>query len=134
VTTARQVGGFHTASVVGADPDADPPWMATAHIAGPSLAEAIARRGALEEAEVRRLGAGLAEGVAAIHECGLIHRDLKVTGSNAVIGTLRYMSPEQLNGHELTPQGDVFALGTILAFAATADGNGHSYLWHITYG
>ncbi len=145
VAAARQVGGFHTAAVVGADPDADPPWMATAYIAGPSLAEAIAQRGPLDEAGVRQLGAALAEGLAAIHDCGLIHRDLKpgnviladdgpriidfgiakgadataLTGSSAVIGTLRYMSPEQLNGRELTPQSDVFALGTVLAFAAT---------------
>jgi peptide/nickel transport system substrate-binding protein len=145
VATARQVGGFHTAAVVGADPDADPPWMATAYIPGPSLAQAVAEGGPLDEAGVRRLGAALAEGLAAIHECGLIHRDLKpgnviladdgpriidfgiakganataLTGSSAVIGTLRYMSPEQLNGHELTPQSDVFALGTVLAYAAT---------------
>jgi eukaryotic-like serine/threonine-protein kinase len=42
VAAARQVGGFHTAVVVDADPDADPPWMATAYIAGPSLAAAVA--------------------------------------------------------------------------------------------
>jgi WD40 repeat protein/predicted Ser/Thr protein kinase len=145
VAAARQVGGFHTAAVVGADPDADPPWMATAYIPGPSLAEAVAGGGPLDEAGVRELGAALAEGLAAIHDCGLIHRDLKpanviladdgpriidfgiasgagataLTGSNAVIGTLRYMSPEQLNGHELTTQSDVFALGAILAYAAT---------------
>ena len=145
VAAARQVGGFHTAAVVGADPEADPPWMATAYIPGPSLADAVARRGPLDRAEVGRLGAALAEGLAAIHECGLIHRDLKpgnvilaedgpriidfgiargadataLTGSSAVIGTLRYMSPEQLNGQELTPQSDVFALGTVLAYAAT---------------
>jgi serine/threonine protein kinase len=145
VAAARQVGGFHTAAVVGADPDADSPWMATAYIPGPSLAETIAQHGPLDEAEVRKLGAALAEGLAAIHDCGLIHRDLKpgnviladdgpriidfgiakgtdataLTGSSAVIGTLRYMSPEQLNGHELTPHSDVFALGTVLAFAAT---------------
>jgi serine/threonine protein kinase/WD40 repeat protein len=145
VAAARQVGGFHTAAVVGADPDADPPWMATAYIPGPSLAQAVAEGGPLDEAGVRRLGAALVEGLAAIHECGLIHRDLKpgnviladdgpriidfgiakgadataLTGSSAVIGTLRYMSPEQLNGHELTPQSDVFALGAVLAYAAT---------------
>jgi WD40 repeat protein/serine/threonine protein kinase len=145
VDAARQVGGFHTAAVVGADPDADPPWMATAYIPGPTLAEAIARRGPLDEAGVRELGAALAEGLAAIHACGLIHRDLKpgnvilagdgpriidfgiakstdataLTGPNAVIGTLRYMSPEQLQGQQLTPHNDVFALGAILAYAAT---------------
>jgi hypothetical protein len=42
VAAARQVGGFHTAAVVGGDPGADPPWMATAYIPGPSLAEAVA--------------------------------------------------------------------------------------------
>jgi hypothetical protein len=145
VAAARQVGGFHTAGVVGADPDADPPWMATAYIPGPSLAEAVAQGGPLGEAEVRQLGAALAEGLAAIHECGLIHRDLKpsnvimaddgpriidfgiakgadataLTGSGAVIGTLRYMSPEQLQGQELTARSDVFALGAVLGYAAT---------------
>ena len=102
-------------------------------------------RGPLDEAGVLQLGAALAEGLAAIHDCGLIHRDLKpsnviladdgpriidfgiarsadftaLTGSGAVIGTLRYMSPEQLQGQEVTTQSDVFALGTLLAYAAT---------------
>ena len=53
VAAARQVGGFHTAAVVGADPGADPPWMATAYIPGPSLAEAVAQQGPLDEAAVR---------------------------------------------------------------------------------
>jgi serine/threonine protein kinase len=152
VAIARQVGGFHTAAVVGADPEADPPWMATAYIPGLSLAETIAGRGPLDEAAVRELGAALAEGLAAIHDCGIIHRDLKpanviladdgpriidfgiakganataLTGSGAIIGTLRYMSPEQLHGHELTTQSDVFALGAVLAYAAI--GHGHVVL------
>ena len=56
VAAARQVGGFHTAAVVGADPGADPPWMVTAYIPGPSLAETIAQDGPLDEAAVRKLG------------------------------------------------------------------------------
>ncbi|WP_243766785.1 hypothetical protein [Streptomyces sp. GC420] len=37
VAAARRVGGFHTAPVVDADPDGDPPWLATAYIPGPTL-------------------------------------------------------------------------------------------------
>jgi serine/threonine protein kinase len=145
VAAARQVGGFRTALVVDADPDAPAPWMATAYIPGPSLATAIAEQGPFDEAGTRRLGTALAEGLAAIHACGLIHRDLKpgniilgadgpyiidfgiakhtdmtsITGSDMIIGTLRYMSPEQLGGQELTPLSDVFSLGVVLAYAAT---------------
>jgi serine/threonine protein kinase len=151
VEAARKVGGFITAQVVDAKPDATPPelpWMATAYIPGPSLAQAIAERGKLSEADVRRLGAALAEGLAGIHVHGYIHRDLKpgnvvlapdgpriidfgivkiadatsLTAPDTVIGTPEYMSPEQLNGQELTNQCDIFALGGVLTCAAT----GHS--------
>jgi serine/threonine protein kinase len=145
VAAARQVGGFYAALVVDADPNAASPWMATAYISGPTLAAAVIQRGPFDEPRVRELGAALAEGLAAIHACGLIHRDLKpgnvilaedgpriidfgiakgtgtttLTGSGAIIGTVQYMSPEQLNGQELTPASDVFALGMVLAHAAT---------------
>ena len=42
VAAARKVGGFYTAPVVDADPDGDPPWLATAYIPGPSLDAAVA--------------------------------------------------------------------------------------------
>ncbi|WP_190860559.1 protein kinase [Actinomadura sp. RB99] len=145
VEAARRVGGFHTAQVVDADPRADPPWMVTAYIPGPSLHEAVADHGPLRAEVVRELGAGLAEGLAAIHACELVHRDLKpgnviladdgprvidfgiaraldistMTASGAVLGTYAYMSPEQVRGEPVGPAGDVFALGAVLAFAAT---------------
>ena len=148
VEAARRVGGFHTALVIDADPDADPPWMVTAYIPGPSLHGAVTAHGPLDAQAVRTLGAGLAEGLAAIHACGLVHRDLKpgnvilaadgpriidfgiastqdaskVTATGAVLGTYAYMSPEQVNGYKPEPASDVFALGAVLGFAAT----GHS--------
>jgi len=146
IEAARRVGGFHTASVVDADPAADPPWMVTAFIHGPSLQQAVAEGGAFSLERVCRLGAGLAEGLAAIHACGLVHRDLKpsnviladdgpriidfgiaraaeaspMTTAGMVVGTYSYMSPEQLRGEVAGPASDVFALGCTLAFAATA--------------
>lgn len=144
VRAAQSVGGFHTAHLVDASPDADPPWMVTAFIAGPSLHAAVRDGGLLTTAAAAALGAGLAEGLAAIHRCGLLHRDLKpgnilmaadgpriidfgiarpleastLTGRDVLVGTYSYMSPEQYRGDPLTPASDVFALGCVLAFAA----------------
>ncbi|MHA7958488.1 WD40 repeat domain-containing serine/threonine protein kinase [Streptomyces sp. L500] len=148
VDAARQVGGFHTAQVVDADPDAASPWLVTAFIPGPTLHQVVRERGPLTPDAVLRLGAGLAEGLAAIHGCGLVHRDLKpgnvilaedgpriidfgiaravdassLTATGAVIGTYAYMSPEQIRADRAGPASDVFALGSVLGFAAT----GHS--------
>src|SRR5262249_49624406 len=77
IEAARRVGGFHTAPVVDAHPPAAPAWLVTAYIPGPSLREAVEAYGALPRRAVLALGAGLAEGLAAIHACGLVHRDLK---------------------------------------------------------
>lgn len=144
VAAARRVGGFHTAPVVDADPGASPPWMATAYIAGPSLAVAVGDSGPLSPAAVRQAGAALAEGLAAIHACGLVHRDLKpaniiladdgpriidfgiarstdsaaLTSSGVVVGTVAFMSPEQVSGGPVDQRSDVFSLGSVLGFAA----------------
>ena len=47
IEAARRVGGFHTASVVDADPNADPPWMVTAYIHGRSLQDTVREGGPL---------------------------------------------------------------------------------------
>ena len=145
VEAAQRVGGFHTAPVVDADPYADQPWMVTAYIDGPSLQDAVDQDGPLPPEGVRALGAGLAEGLAAIHARGLVHRDLKpdnvilaadgpriidfgiaraidatgITTAGVLIGTYAYMSPEQIRGGIVGPPSDVFAIGCVLAFAAT---------------
>jgi sugar lactone lactonase YvrE len=145
VEAARRVGGFHTAPVVDANPHADPPWMVTAFIEGPSLQDALGRYGPMPPDRLRALGAGLSEGLGAIHACGLVHRDLKpanvilaadgpriidfgiaravdattgLTTTGSVVGTIAYMSPEQIRGEPAGPASDVFSLGCVLAFAA----------------
>ncbi|GAA1652996.1 hypothetical protein GCM10009733_057780 [Nonomuraea maheshkhaliensis] len=142
---ARRVGGFYTAQLIDADPDADPPWLVTAYIPGPSLHQAVEAHGPMPAGAITVLGAGLAEGLGAIHACDLVHRDLKPSNvilagdgprvidfgitraldatshtlSRAVIGTPSFMSPEQARGREIGPPSDVFSLGLVLAFAAT---------------
>ncbi|PSJ30616.1 hypothetical protein B7P34_00995 [Streptosporangium nondiastaticum] len=148
VEAARQVGGFHTAQVIDADPEAESPWLVTAYIPGRSLDEVVASDGPLASETVGALGAGLAEGLAAIHACGLVHRDLKpsnvimsddgpriidfgiarpvgassLTSAGVVIGTFAFMSPEQVRADQAHAAGDVFSLGAVLAYAATGRG------------
>ena len=149
VAAARDVGGFHTAAVVDADPAGDPPWMVTSYIPGLSLSAAVGRKGPLSLAAVRELGAALAEGLAAIHACGLVHRDFKPSNiimaddgpriidfgvaksaSQATLtpagviqpGTPEFMSPEHLGDGSMDARSDVFSLGSVLVFAATGHG------------
>ena len=77
VEAARKVSGLYTALLVDADLDGPVPWLATAYVPGPSLADAVADHGPLPVASVLMLAAGLAESLAAIHAAGVVHRDLK---------------------------------------------------------
>ncbi|WP_165956259.1 protein kinase domain-containing protein [Streptomyces hainanensis] len=150
VAAARRVSGAFTAPVVDADPEGDPPWLATLYVPGGSLADRIAEHGPLPAREAARVGAQLAEALTEIHGHGLVHRDLKpgnvllaedgvrvidfgitralsdshrLTEDGAVLGSPPFMAPEQLTGGaEVSTPADVFALGAVVAFAAT----GHS--------
>ena len=145
VAVARTVSGQFTAPVIDADTDSPTPWLATAYVPGPSLADAVTEHGPLPVSSVLRLAAGLAEGLTAIHAAGVVHRDLKpanvllaedgprvidfgislaaaaspLTRMGFVVGSPGFMSPEQASGRPVGPASDIFALGAILAFAAT---------------
>src|SRR5690242_6700497 len=148
VAVARQVSGLYTASVLDADADGPEPWLATAYVPGPSLADAVSQHGPLPAPSVLLLAAGLAEALSAIHSAGVVHRDLKpanvlladdgprvidfgisraaegssLTHTGLVVGSPGFMSPEQAEGREVGPPSDIFSLGAVLAFAATGRG------------
>ena len=148
VDAARKVNGLYTAPLVDADLDGPTPWLATAYVPGPSLADAVAAHGPLPPASVLMLAAGLAESLTAIHAAGVVHRDLKPSTvlladdgprvidfgiswaaeastpahTGLVVGWPGFMSPEQADGGQVGPPSDVFSLGAVLAFAATGHG------------
>jgi hypothetical protein len=154
IQAARRVRGLYTAELIDADPAATPPWLVTAYVPGPSVEEVIDRDGPMPEAMVFRLIAGVAEALQAIHAAGVIHRDLKpsnvllaqdgprvidfgiaralaatpTTRTGATMGSPDYMSPELILNRPVTPAIDVFALGSLAAFAAVGRlpfGRGH---------
>ena len=144
---AEGLTGRWLVPVTAADPEAGEPWLATAFVPGPSLAEAVTLHGPLPDRTVRALGARLAEALTEVHAAGLVHRDVKpgnvllaldgprlidfgiarstgataLTASDVVIGSPGYLSPEQAQARagEMGPPSDVFSLGCVLAYAAT---------------
>ncbi|MGW0122904.1 bifunctional serine/threonine-protein kinase/ABC transporter substrate-binding protein [Streptomyces sp. NPDC003327] len=147
--TAERITGRWVVRVLGADPEAREPWLATEYVPGPSLAEAVALHGALPEPTVRALGARLADALADVHASGLVHRDVKpgnvllaldgprlidfgiarsagataLTATDAVIGTPGFLAPEQAEARTdaIGPPADVFSLGCVLAYALTGE-------------
>jgi serine/threonine protein kinase len=166
VEAARSVHGLYIAPLVDADPDATRPWLATAYIVGPTLRDAVVDHGVLPAESVLRLGAGIAEALQAIHAAGVIHRDLKpgnvllaedgprvidfgiayaidetqltLTYTGTRVGTPGFTAPEVILGQRAGSAADVFALGAVLAYAATGhtpfgEGSAEAVLYRLVH-
>ncbi|UWE10481.1 protein kinase domain-containing protein [Actinacidiphila bryophytorum] len=145
VEVVRRVGGAWTAPVIDADTDSPRPWLVTGYVAGPALHEAVGAHGPLPVGSACALGAALGEALAAIHAAGVVHRDLKpanillredgpcvidfgisraldsegLTRTGQAAGTPAFMAPEQITDRDPGPAADIFALGSVLAYAVT---------------
>jgi serine/threonine protein kinase len=134
------------AAVLDADPDADPPWLATAYVEGPTLGSFVSANGPLGVQGTTALAVRMAEGLVALHGAGLVHRD--ITPANVVLaddgprlldmgiaraadptslartgqpaGTPGFLAPELVTGRgDAGPAGDVFAFAAVVGYAAT---------------
>ncbi|MCZ7422948.1 serine/threonine-protein kinase [Verrucosispora sp. WMMA2121] len=147
VESLKLVYGSRVARLENADPFGDPAWLATEYVPGATLRQHVDARGPLSTPHGAMVGAMLAEGLANVHQVGILHRDLKpqniilgpdgpklidfglavladrhdyLTEPGALVGTPAYMSPEQVRGErDLTTAVDVYGLAATLVFALT---------------
>ncbi|GLU47266.1 serine/threonine-protein kinase [Nocardiopsis ansamitocini] len=144
VEATSRVAAFCTAAVLDQDVDADPPYIVSEYIEGPSLREAVLGEGPHTGTALDRLAIATATALVAIHQADVVHRDFKpanvllgpdgprvidfgiarstdatITATSSIVGTPAYMAPEQVRGHEVTFAADVFAWAGVMVFAAT---------------
>ncbi|GAA3942810.1 serine/threonine-protein kinase [Actinoplanes auranticolor] len=149
VNRLRQVPSFCTAAVLDADSDHDPPYLVVDYVSGPSLAAEVQQNGPLSPDSLPGVIIGATAALVAIHQAGVVHRDLKPdnvlitlgsikiidfgvarsldhtsqhTASGQMIGTVQYMAPESFDttaGGPVTAAADIFAWGVLVTYAAT---------------
>lgn len=121
--------------------DGDTVYIVMELIDGQTLRQVMIERGPMPVAEVCDLGAQIAAALDAAHRSGLVHRDVKpgnvlvqrdgrvkvtdfgiakatgdadLTRTGTIMGTARYLAPEQVEGGVVDPRADVYALGLVL--------------------
>ena len=116
-------------------------YISMEYVEGVDLKQVLKRSGALAADRGYEVAIQIAEGLQAVHDAGIIHRDLKTpnimsdgagvarlmdfgvakrvgegaaTVTGQIVGTPEYMSPEQAQGHKVDTRSDIYALGIVL--------------------
>ncbi|MGW1002319.1 serine/threonine-protein kinase [Streptomyces sp. NPDC002520] len=117
------------------------PWIVMELVEGNSLADAVKERGRIEPHETARIGVWVLRALRAAHAAGVLHRDVKpgnvllgrdgrvlltdfgiaqiegdttITRTGEVVGSVDYLAPERVRGHDPGPSSDLWALGATL--------------------
>jgi serine/threonine-protein kinase len=158
---AQRVLHPHVVPVIESGEQDGIPYLAQVFIGGGSLEQKITKDTVLTLDETVRICSAVASGLDALHAEGLIHRDVKpanillgddgtpfiadfglakdrggtvLTKAGQALGSMDYMSPEQIRGEEVTAQSDVYALGCVMFECMSgkppfADRQGMRILW-----
>ncbi|MGW2616159.1 protein kinase domain-containing protein [Streptomyces sp. NPDC001500] len=117
------------------------PWIVMELVEGRSLADAVKEDGRVEPTEAARIGLWVLRALRAAHSAGVLHRDVKpgnvllsddgrvlltdfgiaqidgdttITRTGEVVGSVDYLAPERVRGHDPGPSSDLWALGATL--------------------
>ncbi|ANY05591.1 serine/threonine-protein kinase [Pseudonocardia sp. HH130630-07] len=126
----------------------DRPWLVMEYLPSRSLAAVLAEKGPIPPREAAAIGRQVADGLAAAHTAGVVHRDVKpgnvliaedgrakitdfgvsravddvqLTRTGVIAGTPAFLAPEVARGQEPTAASDIFALGALLYAAVEGE-------------